>query len=192
MTGFRFISSRGLIAIGLLSSIALLMTGCDSGTAAPAQKTAPGTSVGQTTTEVPQAEKLFSKVDCDALQTASTHFGQGLSKMVSFAPDTNYSGYAEAPADSPFHLDFTMLRKDLDTLATLPDTPGEAQSTFGKPSESIAYFRQLVDVAESDLKAQGNPFKDTGADGRKVIGMDTPWASNFTALGVAIGKACGK
>ena len=82
------------------------------------------------------------------------------------------------------------MRGDLNTLATLPDPTNAVESTLGKPSESVAYFRQLVDVAESDVKAKGKPFQDTDPSGQKVIGIDTPWLKQFSPFGLAMAKAC--
>ena len=93
-------------------------------------------------------------------------------------------------SSSPFYLDFTKLRGDLNTFATLPDPTDAVELTFGKPSESVAYFRQLVDVAESDVKAKGKPFKDTDSSGQKVIGLDSQWLKEISTLGMAMGKAC--
>jgi hypothetical protein len=193
----RFTSVRGLIAIELLFlfSLLILTTGCGTGTAAPAatpagappQATAQGSSAGKPI-DLQQAAKPNGKVDCTAIHAATIELGQSVAQMVNFRSDTDYAAFADAT--SPVHLDFPKLRAQLDTLATLPDPTDSAELTFGKPSESVAYFRELVDVAESDLNTQGKPFKDTGGDGRKVIGFDTPWAKEFSSFGLATEKAC--
>lgn len=185
-TRVRLVSSSGLIATGLLCSIALLTIASGSGIAAPADAPLAVTTIAHLAS--PQEKKAEAKVDCDAVHAATIHFGQSLAEMVNFRPGTDYPGFADP--GSPLYLDFPKLRLELDILATLPDPTDPADLTFGKASDSIAYFRQLVDVAESDIGTHGKPFKDTGTDGQKVIGIDTPWEKKFAPFGLATEKVC--
>lgn len=96
-----------------------------------------------------------------------------------------------ADSNMPFtYLDFARLRGDLDTLATLPDPTDPEELTFGKPSESIAYFRELLDVAENDIKTHGKPFIDTGANGQKIMGIGSPWMRQNAPFSLAMDKVC--
>lgn len=199
MNKIRSINSRrALLAIGaLFLLVALSVTACGGAakpaataasagaaliTPASAVKSAPGA------TPAPQANKQNSNVDCAAIFKANTDFGPALAQMVNFTAQTDYPGFTDT--GSPVYLDFPKLRADLNTLATLPDPTDQVDLAFGKPSDSITYFRQLVDVAESDVKSKGNPFKDTGADGQKIFGIDSPWFQKFNPFSLAIDKAC--
>lgn len=189
-----FTRRNKLSAIALLFTIALLATAC-GGAAAPATNTggtsataAPGGKPAPAATSAPQAQNSNSKIDCAAIAKANEEFGRALAQMVNLAPDTDYSAFTDP--SSPVYMDFTKLRADLNTLATLPDPTDAADLTFGKPSESVAYFRQLADLSESNIKAKGKPFHDTTSTGQKVIGIDTPWIKEFSPFGLAMGKAC--
>jgi len=186
----RFILSSGLIAIGPLCSITLVMIACGSGTAAPAATHDKASAVVTTTpyTASPQEKKPEAKVDCDAVHAATIHFGLSLDQMVNFRPGTDYPAFADP--GSAVYLDFPKLRLELDILAALQDPTDPVELTFGKLSDSIAYFRQLLEVAESNIETHGKPFKDTGTDGQKVIGIDTPWAKKFSLFGLATDKVC--
>jgi hypothetical protein len=111
-----------------------------------------------------------------------------LALMVNLPANTDYPAYTNP--DSPFYLDIKKIRSDLDTLATLPDPTDAVELTFGKPSESITYFRQLVDLAESDIQNQGKPFVDTSSSGQKLIDIDTPWEQHVSVFGMAMKKVC--
>jgi hypothetical protein len=140
------------------------------------------------TTIPQQANVPNSNAKCDALFLANYNVGMALAMMVNLTADTNYSAYTSP--DSPFYLDFKKLRSELDTLATLPD-PSDADALIvGKPSEAIAYFHQLADLAETDIKNQGKPFVDTSPSGVKLIGIDTPWEQHAATFGVAMGNVC--
>jgi hypothetical protein len=78
----------------------------------------------------------------------------------------------------------------LTAFATLPDPTDPVELLFGKPSESVAYFRQLVDIAEADVKSQGKPFVDTNPSGVKVFGLSSPWMKEMSTFGLAIDKVC--
>lgn len=178
--------------------IGLVITACGGGdapkatpaggSAAPApsaqaapKKPAPGA------TSAPQAQNP-SNVDCAATYKANLGFGRALAPMVNFTADTDYGAFTDP--SSPVYLDFAKVRGDLTTLAALPDPTDAVELTFGKPSESVAYFRQVVDIAEGDVKTQGKPFHDTSSTGQKVIGIDTPWIQELSSFGLAMDKAC--
>jgi hypothetical protein len=125
---------------------------------------------------------------CDALFLANYDMGNALAVMVNLTADTDYTAYTTP--GSPFYLDFTKLRSDLVTLATLPDPSASDALIVGKPSAAITYFNQLLDLAEADIKNQGKPFVDTNPSGVKLIGIDTPWEQNAAVFGVAMGNVC--
>jgi Domain of unknown function (DUF4352) len=147
---------------------------------APQKATAPANS--------PQANQAGSNADCAALYKANSSFGTALAAMVNLTADTNYSAYTDP--SSPVYIDFKQVRASLDTLSKLPDPTDPTEKTFGMPSTSVAYFRQLVDVAEGDVKAQGKPFNDKNASGEKILGMDSPWMQNDASFGLAMDKVC--
>lgn len=178
----------------LLFAITLIVTAC-GGAAAPAANpggisatSVPGGRPAAVATGATQAQASSGKVDCAATFKANLDFGQVLAQMVNLTPDTDYSAFTDP--SSPFYMDFAKVRGDLNTLATLPDPTDTVELTFGKPSESVAYFRQLVDIAEGDIKAKGKPFQDTNSTGQKVIGIDTPWLKQVSSFGLAMDKAC--
>jgi hypothetical protein len=119
---------------------------------------------------------------------ANFDIGNALARMVTLTANTDYSAYTSA--SSPFYMDFKKLRSELDTLATLPDPSAADALIVGKPSEAITYFHQLMDLAEADIKANGNPFVDTSPSGVKLIGIDTPWEQKAATFGVAMGNVC--
>ena len=178
--------------------IALLASACGGAVAPLAAKSAPSVA-GATSapiaaksaakvTPTPAAQISNSAIDCAATASANLEFGMALAPLVNLTPDTDYAGLTD-PA-SPFYVDFAKLRGDLNTLALLPDPTDATALAFGKPSDSIAYFRQLVDLAESDVKAQGKSFKDTTATGQKVIGLDSPWMTKVSTFAMAMATAC--
>jgi Domain of unknown function (DUF4352) len=195
----HFTTRRGLVTLMLLLlTIALMVSACGGAAVPLAAKSAPSVA-GATSapiaakpaanvTPTPQAQNSKSGIDCAATANANLEFGMALAQLVNLTPDTNYAGLTD-PA-SPVYVDFTKLHGDLNTLAMLPDPTDAAELTFGKPSDSIAYFRQLLDVAGSDIKAQGKPFKDTTATGQKVIGLDSPWMTQVSTFAMAMEKAC--
>jgi hypothetical protein len=135
-----------------------------------------------------QAVVPASNAKCDALFLANYDMGMALAMLVNLTADTNYTAYTSP--DSPFYLDFKKLRSELDTLATLPDPTGEEALIIGKPSEAVVYFRQLLDLAETDIRNQGKPFVDTTPNGVKLIGIDTPWGKHVAVFGAAMGNVC--
>lgn len=147
---------------------------------APQRATAPSNSS--------QANQTKSSAECTALFKANTTFGTSLAVMVNLTADTDYSAYTDP--SSPVYLDFKQVRASLDTLAKLPDPTDAVEKTFGMPSTSIAYFRQVVDVSEADVKSKGKPFTDKNAAGEKILGIDTPWMQNDASFGVAMDKVC--
>lgn len=189
-----FTRSNKLFAMALLFAIALLATAC-GGAAAPAANTggtsataAPGGKSAPAATSAPQAQNSNSKIDCTAIAKANADFGRAMPEMVNLTPDTDYSAFTDP--SSPFYLDFTKARGDLTTLATLPDSTDAVELTFGKPSDSVAYFRQMVDLAEANVKAKGKPFQDTNSAGQKVFGLDSPWFKEYNSFTLAMDKAC--
>lgn len=176
--------------------IALVITACGGATspkatpagssAAPAP-IAQGAATKQTPTRA-QPSTTTSNADCLAIGKANLDFGTTMPKLINLTADTNYSAYTDQ--GSPFYVDFPKTRKDLDSLALLPDPTDAVELTFGKPSDSVAYFREVVDVAESDVKSEGKPFQDTGASGRKVIGFETAWGTEYSSFALAMDKAC--
>jgi hypothetical protein len=135
-----------------------------------------------------QANQPSLNPKCDALFLANYDMGMALARMVTLSAGTDYTAYTTP--DSPFYLDFKKLRSELDTLATLPDPSAADAAIGGKPSEAITYFRQLIDLAEADIKNQGKPFVDTSPSGVKLIGMDTPWMQHAATFGMAMGNVC--
>jgi hypothetical protein len=193
----RFSTGHGMHTLALLLAPALFMSAC--GGALPISNGAGYTPAGVVTTVIaekptpnaipaPPAQHPTSTVDCTAIYKANTAFGMALAPLVNLTPTTDYAALTD-PA-SPVYLDFAKLRGDLNTLATLPDPTDATEVTFGKPSESVAYFRQVVAIGEGDIKAQGKPFNDTSATGQKVIGIDTPWLKYISPFGLAMDKAC--
>jgi hypothetical protein len=194
------------LVVFLLLTIAMIVTACGNAVPAPVALAAPIATIAPSVAKAPivttapivktapiattasQANKPNSIVNCDAVYKANYDFGMALAPMVNFTSDTDYTAFTSP--DSPFYLDMKKVRSDLDVLATLPDPTDAVELTFGKPSESITYFRQLVDLAESDIKTQGKPFKDTSPSGQKLIGIETPWGQHFTVFGLAMDKAC--
>lgn len=167
-------------AIVLLLTVALFATACSSApsgaaTTAPIAKSAPTKSAG-------------NNIDCLTVVKANEDFGTTFPLLINFTADTDYSAFTDQ--SSPVYVDFVKTRKDLDSLALLPDPTDAVELTFGKPSESVAYFRQVVDLAEGDLRNNGKPFKDTGVSGQKVIGFDTQWGKEYAPFALAIDKAC--
>ena len=178
--------------------IALLVSACGGAAVPLAAKSAPSVA-GATSapiaaksaanvTPTSQAQTSNSAIDCAATANANLEFGMALAQLVNLTPDTDYAGLTD-PA-SPAYVDFAKLHGDLNTLALLPDPTDATELMFGKPSDSIAYFRQVVDIAESDVKAQGKSFKDTTATGQKVIGLDSPWMTQVSTFAMAMEKAC--
>jgi hypothetical protein len=139
-------------------------------------------------TTAPLANQSNPNPKCDALFLANYDMGMALAVMVNLTPATDYSAYTTP--GSPFYLDFTKLRSELDTLATLPDPSAQDALIVGKPSAAIVYFHQLLDLAEADIKNQGKPFVDTNSSGVKLIGIDTAWQQNAAVFGVAMGNVC--
>lgn len=189
-----FKKSSAWFLIVLLSTIALIATAC-GGSAAPAANpagtsanAAPSGKPAPNATGAPQAQNTNNKVDCTAVVKANEDFGIALAPMVNLTANTDYSAFTDP--SSPFYMDFAKVRGELTTLATLPDPTDAVELTFGKPSASVAYFRQLVDIAESDVKAQGKPFKDTNSSGQKILGIDSPWLKEISPFGLAMSKAC--
>lgn len=190
----------------LLLTVSLIVTACSSATLIPAALSAPvetltpsgvnaateiSTPINTTApgaTTPPQANKPDSNVNCDALYLANYNMGMALAVMVNLTADSDYTAYTTP--DSPFYLDIKKIRSDLDTLATLPDPTDAVELAFGKPSETITYFRQLVDLAESDIRTQGKPFVDTSPSGQKLIGIDTPWQQHVSVFALAMEKVC--
>ena len=193
----RLGKGRGLLTLALLLATALVISACAGARAAPSgavsttaemAKTAAAGEPSPNATAQPQAQNPNSRLDCTAIAKANQDFGTSLAQMVNLTPNTDYSAFTDP--SSPVYLDFARLRGELNTLATLPDPTDPVELIFGKPSESITYFRQLVDIAESDAKAQGKPFKETNTSGQKVIGIDSPWLKEFSPFALAMDKAC--
>lgn len=198
------------MTVGLLLSIALMLSACGKAAAAPGadkpagvdmssgtgkapiaadQAPAAASPAPESSANAPQA-KPVSKMDCDPVQAAYIDFGKHLALMVNFVPGADFDAYTDP--NSPYtYLDFAKLRSDLDILATLPDpTDPDELATFGRPSKSVAYFRELLDVAENDIKTHGKPFIDTGANGQKILGISSPWMREITPFSLAMDKAC--
>ena len=187
-------SVKKLLPLGLLIG-ALLIAACGPAGIIPqtggstAGNNSTPTSMGvqaNVATSAPQANQSNPK--CDALFLANYDMGMALAVMVNLTANTDYTAYTTP--DSPFYLDFTKLRSELDTLATLPDPSAADAAIVGKPSEAVTYFHQLLDLAEADIKNQGKPFVDTSPSGVKLIGMDTAWEQHAAVFGVAMGNVC--
>ncbi|HEY3291284.1 MAG TPA: DUF4352 domain-containing protein, partial [Anaerolineae bacterium] len=175
--------------ISLLPIALVVFTAACGG--APAQLAKIATGVAQSTPakkSAAQTGKPTPLANCQAIMQANMSFGPALAMMVNLSTTTDYKVLTRV--DSPFMLDIGKLRANLDTLASLPDPTSAEELLFGKPSDSVAYFRQMVDVTEGDIKSNGNPFRDTSASGQRVIGLDTPWMTKMASFGLAIDKAC--
>lgn len=180
----------------LLLTVALIVSACSSAAPTPTALSAPVATVAPNganatapiATTASQANNPTTNAKCDALFLANYDIGLALAWMVTLTADTNYTAYTTP--DSPFYLDFKKIRSDLVTLATLPDPSAADALITGKPSEAINYFTQLTDLAEADIKNQGNPFVDTSPSGVKLIGLDTPWMQHAAVFGVAMGNVC--
>ncbi len=199
--GGNYLPSPALL---LLLMTAMIVSACSSALSVPAALSAPiatatpsdssAVSAAPTDTNVPgaatvpQTNPSSKNPKCDALFLANYDMGMALAQMVTLTASTNYSAFTSH--DSPFYMDFSKLRSELDTLATLPDPSAAEALIAGKPSEAVIYFRQLMDLAEADIKNQGNPFVDTGPSGIKLIGIDTPWETKAAVFGVAMGNVC--
>jgi hypothetical protein len=193
------VKTQKMLFVMILGCMLLIFSACGGGAAAPKATTAaplaqtatkpqPTAPQAAGATPAPQANQANSGVDCTALVKANTSFGSALAKMVNLTADTDYSAFTDA--SSPFYLDFSEIRGDLDTLSTLPDPTSTEEQIFGKPSTSIAYFRQMVDVAEKDVQAAGKPFTDKDANGVQVLGMGTPWMQNDSSFALAMEQVC--
>jgi hypothetical protein len=126
--------------------------------------------------------------NCQAIVQANYRFGMALAPLVYLTTTTDCEALTRT--DSPFMVNVSQDRADLDTLATLPDPTDPTELLFGKPSDSIAYFRQLMDVADGDIKSKGKPFNDTGANGQRVLGIDTAWMQKITPFIPTRNRAC--
>lgn len=176
-------------ACGLSSVVPVLSTaGNNNPTTTPNANAAPNSTPAAGATTPAQANQSSSNAHCDALFLANYDMGMALAVMVNLTPNTDYTAFTTP--GSPFYLDFKKIRSDLDTLATLPDSSAEEVATFGKISDSITYFRQLADLAETDIQNQGKPFVDTSPSGVKLIGIDTPWEKHVSTFGVAMENVC--
>jgi hypothetical protein len=143
-------------------------------------------SAGGAGTLAPRRAAAAAPVDCNAVTAAYRDFGHSIPLMLTLTPESNYGAYTD-PA-SYGYLDFAKLRADLDTLATLPDA---ADATFGKKaSDTIPEYRRLVDRAERNVKAGGNPFDDGSADGQPSSGPNSPLITDFAAVSNAYSAAC--
>ncbi len=191
---FHLHKTHGALVLALLVTISLLTIACGispavsgavSNIVGSAATAAPGTPA---TAAAPQAQNASSGLDCSAIAKANMEFGTNLAQMVNFTANTDYSAYTDP--SSPLYMDFSIIRADLTAFSALPDPTDPAELLFGKPSESVAYFRQLVDIAEADVKSQGKPFVDTNSSGVKVFGLSSPWMKEMSAFGPAIDKAC--
>jgi len=196
--------SRGWKVLPFAALISmLLITAC--GSAGPASLSPTSTSgdnnaaAGQSTqttgaasvagvTTAPQTNTTSSNPKCDALFLANYDMGMALAQMVTLTANTDYSAYTTP--GSPFYLDFKKLRSELDTLATLPDPSAADALIAGKPSDAVVYFTQLMDMAEADIKNQGNPFVDTSPSGVKLIGFDTAWEQKAAVFSLAMSDVC--
>jgi len=179
---------KKLLLYAVLTGMLITTVACGTaGIAAPA-KPSTNTTNAPVATAAPQANQSSRNPKCDALFLANYDMGMALAMMVNLTADTNYTAYTSP--NSPFYLDFNKLRSDLVTLATLPDPSAADAVIVGKPSEAVTYFRQLADLAETDIKNQGNPFVDTSPSGVKLIGIDTPWEQHAAVFGVAMGNVC--
>jgi hypothetical protein len=188
--------SKKLLSVTLLIGM-LLASACGSAGVVPAAAASAAGNSSATTnqsapviaeTTAPQANQPASNAKCDALFLANYDMGMALARMVTLTADTDYTAYTSP--DSPFYLDFKKLRSELDTLATLPDPSATDALIVGKPSDSVTYLRQMMDLAETDIKNQGKPFVDTSPSGVKLIGFDTPWEQHVSSFGVAMGNVC--
>jgi hypothetical protein len=194
--------SKKLLPVALLIGM-LLASACGSAGVVPAAAASAAGSSSATTNQnvpaaaettapiaatTPQANLTTSNPKCDALFLANYDMGMALARMVTLTADTDYTAYTSP--DSPFYLDFKKLRSELDTLATLPDPSTADALIVGKPSDSVTYLHQMMDLAEADIKNQGKPFVDTSPSGVKLIGFDTPWEQHVSSFGVAMGNVC--
>ena len=194
--------SKKLLPLALMIGVLLITTACglssvvpvlsaagnNNPTTTPNANAAPSSTPAAGVTTPAQANNPSINAHCDALFLANYDMGMALAHMVTLTANTDYTAYTSP--DSPFYLDFKKLRSDLDTLASLPD-PSDADALIvGKPSEAVTYFRQLMDLAETDIKNQGKPFVDTSPSGQKLIGIDTPWEQHAAVFGVAMANVC--
>jgi Domain of unknown function (DUF4352) len=198
----RWTEERGVLTLTLLLVFALFISACGAkpapGNTALAAKEADPAAISAGNSEAAgkpvvaattgNQQKTNSGLDCTAIVKANQDFGTGLAQMVNLTADTNYSAFTDP--SSPFYMDFAKLRAELNTLATLPDPTAAVELTFGKPSESVTYFRQVLDIAEGDVKAQGKPFKDTSSTGQVVLGISSPWFKEFNPFALAMSDAC--
>jgi hypothetical protein len=175
-----------LTACGTASSPQATTSG-DNNTAGQSTSTPEAVSAAGATTD-PQTNTTSSNPKCDALFLANYDMGMALAQMVTLTADTNYAPYTTP--GSPFYLDFKKLRSELDTLATLPDPSAADALIAGKPSDAVVYFKQLMDMAEADIKNQGNPFVDTSPSGVKLIGFDTAWEQKAAVFSLAMSNVC--
>jgi hypothetical protein len=179
------------IALAISGSVMLLMTGCSNATPNVALSNvtaAPSSAPAKKSVAATQISAPVGKVNCSTVMLANSDLGSALAKMVNFTADTDYTAFTRP--DSPFYMDMKKIHGAIDTLATLPDPTDAVELAFGKPSQSIDYFRQMVTVAEGDIQSKGKPFKDTNTAGQKVLGLDSPWMKEYTPFGPAIEKAC--
>ena len=194
-----FISARSAKVIASASSlvIMLLVAACGGATTQLTKIATGAVSIAGTGgAPTPQASsgkkasigKPTPLANCQAIVQANYHFGTALAQLVNMTTTTDYEALTRS--DSPFVVDIGKVRSDLDVLASLPDPTDPTELLFGKPSDSVAYFRQLVDVAEGDIKSKGKPFNDTAANGQRVMGIDTPWMQKMAPVAVNMEKVC--
>lgn len=185
---------RGALILALWLALAPLVGACSviasasNGTISipTAGATAPALKLAPSATPTPLTRNRSSRIDCPTTYRANLDLDLALLQLVNLTPDSNYAELTDEA--SPMYLDFAQLHADLNTLAALPDPADAVELADGKPSEALAYVRQLVDIAERNV--QGQPFQDSNAAGQKVIGLDSRWLKERSPLGRAIDRAC--
>jgi len=186
---------RSMPMLTILLALALMMIACNA--SVPNLNSAISTAekvVATAAERTPSADAnatpvgQSSSIDCQAVAKANMEFGTNLAQMVNFTADTDYAAYSD-PA-SPLYIDFPKVKADLAVFATLPDPTDPADALMGKPSDAVAYFSEMVDIAMADVESKGKPFNDTNANGQKVFGLDSAWMKEMVVFGPAIEKAC--
>ena len=194
---FRLSKGHGVLTLALLLTLALFVdTGAGAVSASSDAISIPAAVPVTALIAIPapkappplQAQSPNGKIDCTAIYVAKLDLSLALLQVVNLTPATDYDRLAD-PA-SPVYLDFAQLHADLSLLAALPDSAGHGRLQSAALNESIAYFRQLVDIAEHDVKAHGQPFQDTNAAGQKVIGEGSMWLQQLRLLSAAVNAAC--
>jgi hypothetical protein len=187
--------SRG--AIPLLLMTMLLGAACDSGSPAssgPSATTVTGAAGAPAGTAATPGSRTNSNLDCQAIANAAFDFNSGQPPLVVFAGS---GGSAVNRLDSPMYVDTAKMRADLKVLDVLPDPTDQAElAMFGSPHAAIAQYVKLLDLVDSDSKANaegtpvGTPSGNVLGSDKQLLDFTTKLVKMTTAVSSAVDRAC--